>query len=120
MTGEVTVLVADDEPEIGDLYALHLGDRYETRVATGGEEALAKLDEAVDVAVLDRRMPGVSGRDVVEHIHDRDLECHVVMVSAAEPPGDEDLPVEVSLQKPVDGTTLEDAIEDARSPSQSA
>jgi len=46
-----TVLVVDDEQSVADTYALQLRDRYETRVAYGGQAGLAAMDDEVD-AVL--------------------------------------------------------------------
>jgi CheY-like chemotaxis protein len=114
-----TVLIADDEPEIAELYALHLEDRYETRTATSGEEALAKVDGAVDVAVLDRRMPDMSGLEIVEAIREQGVDCRVVVVSGAERP-EEGLPVDEYLRKPVDRATLEEAIEEDQRPTRSS
>jgi CheY-like chemotaxis protein len=118
VTCDLTVLIADDEPDIAELYALHLESSYETRTATSGGEALEKVDDAVDVAVLDRRMPDMSGVEVVEAVRNRGIDCHIIVVSAAEPP-DEELPVDAYLQKPVDGATLEEAIEERSCPARS-
>jgi DNA-binding response OmpR family regulator len=79
-----TVLVVDDERGLTDLYAAWLSDEYDVRTAYGGEEALGKL-EGVDVVVLDRRMPELSGDDVLARIDDRELDPYVAMVTAVEP-----------------------------------
>jgi DNA-binding response OmpR family regulator len=80
-----TVLVVDDEPDLADLYAAWLGEGYETRVAYGGSEAIELFDEAVDVALIDRLMPEMSGDEVLEHIRDTGHDCQVAMVTAVEP-----------------------------------
>ncbi|PSP99110.1 DNA-binding protein [Halobacteriales archaeon QS_4_70_19] len=80
-----TVLVVDDEPDLADLYAAWLGEGYETRVAYGGNEAIELFDEAVDVALIDRLMPEMSGDEVLEHIRDTGHDCQVAMVTAVEP-----------------------------------
>jgi len=79
------VLVVDDEPDLADLYAAWLGEGYETRVAYGGNEAIELFDEAVDVALIDRLMPEMSGDEVLEHIRDTGHDCQVAMVTAVEP-----------------------------------
>ena len=79
------VLVVEDEPDLADLYAAWLGDGYDVRTAYGGEEALDMLDEAVDVVLLDRRMPGLSGDEVLAAVRDRGIDCRVAMVTAVEP-----------------------------------
>jgi two-component system response regulator AdeR len=88
MTAEnPVVLVVEDERSLADLYAewLSLDGGYEVRTAYGGETALEELDETVDVVLLDRRMPDISGDDVLDEIGERGLEPRVVMVTAIEP-----------------------------------
>jgi hypothetical protein len=51
-------LVVDDEPEVTDAHAPRLRQQYnEVRTSYGGAEALAEIDETIDVVLLDRRMP---------------------------------------------------------------
>jgi len=85
MSGTHTVLVVDDEAGITDLYAEWLSDSYEVRTAYSGNEAVEQLDEATDVALLDRRMPDMSGDDVLAEIRERGLDCRVGMVTAVDP-----------------------------------
>lgn len=107
-SNDVTVLVVDDENAVADAYALQIESEYETRVAYGGEEALEKVDEDVDVVLLDRRMPDLSGDEVLDEIRDRGLECRVIMVTAVDPDFDiVDMPFDDYLQKPV---TREDVL----------
>jgi DNA-binding response OmpR family regulator len=107
-----TVLVVDDEKEVADVYALRLRNEYETRTAYGGEDALETVDEDVDVMLLDRRMPDVSGDDVLAEIRDRDLDCRVIMITAVDPDFDIiDMPFDDYLCKPVEKDDLVTAIE---------
>ncbi len=80
-----TVLVVDDERDVADAYAAQLESEYIVSTAYSGREALDKLDASVDVVLLDRRMPGISGDEVLEHIRDRRLNCRVAMVTAVDP-----------------------------------
>jgi len=80
-----TVLVVDDERDVADAYAAQLEDRYDVITAYSGEEALEALDPTVDAVLLDRRMPDVSGDEVLETIRDRNLETRVAMVTAVDP-----------------------------------
>jgi DNA-binding response OmpR family regulator len=82
---EPLVLVVEDEPDLADLYATWLSERYEVRTAYGGHEAIEKLGNEVDVILLDRRMPDLPGDEVLEVVRDRGLECRVAMVTAVEP-----------------------------------
>ncbi|WP_458187808.1 response regulator transcription factor [Haladaptatus sp. NG-WS-4] len=85
MINESTVLIVDDEHAITDLHARWLEDSYDVRTAYTGSEALEKVDETVDIVLLDRRMPDLSGREVLDEIRDRELDCRVAMVTAVEP-----------------------------------
>jgi DNA-binding response OmpR family regulator len=84
-TDQPLVLVVEDEPDLADLYATWLDDDYDVRVAYGGREALDALDDAVDVVLLDRRMPDLSGDEVLVALRERDIDCRVAMVTAVEP-----------------------------------
>jgi DNA-binding response OmpR family regulator len=79
------LLVVDDETDLADSYASLLGDDYDVRVAYGGEEALETYDESVEVVLLDRRMPGFSGDEVLERIRERPGQALVAMVTAVDP-----------------------------------
>ncbi|MFC7204026.1 HalX domain-containing protein [Haloferax namakaokahaiae] len=79
------VLIVEDEPDLADLYATWLRDDYRVRVAYGGREALDNLDDEVNVVLLDRRMPDLSGDEALAEIRNRGFECRVAMVTAVEP-----------------------------------
>ena len=107
-----TVLVVDDEEEVADVYALRLRGAYDTRVAYGGQAALDAVDEDVDVVLLDRRMPEVSGDGVLDNIRAEGLECRVIMVTAVDPDLDiVEMPFDDYLCKPIDKETMLGAIE---------
>jgi DNA-binding response OmpR family regulator len=107
-----TVLVVDDEQEVADIYALRLRDEYQTRIAYGGEDALEEIDEAVDVVLLDRRMPNVSGDKVLERIREAGYDCRIIMLTAVDPGLDIlDMPFDDYLCKPVEKDDLVAAIE---------
>jgi DNA-binding response OmpR family regulator len=80
-----TVLVVEDEPDLADLYAEWLKGEYTVRTAYGGEQALEVVDDDVDIVLLDRRMPDLSGDEVLDAIRERGIECRVSMVTAVEP-----------------------------------
>lgn len=108
-----TVLVVDDEVTVADGYALRLQSEYETETAYGGEEALEILAERdVDVVLLDRRMPDVTGDEVLERVRAEGLDCRVVMLTAVDPGfGVIDMPFDDYLHKPVEREDLRTAIE---------
>lgn len=103
----VTVLAVDDLPEYLKLYQARLGETYDVRTAADGEAALESLDTSVDIVLLDRSMPGLSGDDVLERIRGGDYDCRVAMVTAVEPDFDIiDLGFDAYLTKPVSKDTL--------------
>jgi DNA-binding response OmpR family regulator len=81
-----TVLIVDDDPDVVQTYQRYLEETFEVAVAYDGEEALGVLDEEdVDVVLLDRMMPGLSGGEVLERIRERSDDCRVAMVTAVDP-----------------------------------
>ncbi|WP_255191509.1 HalX domain-containing protein [Natronobeatus ordinarius] len=85
MTNEPEVLVVDDETRLADLFAAWLETEWSVATAYDGEEALEKLTDSVEVVLLDRRMPGISGDEVLEEIREAGYDCRVVMVTAVDP-----------------------------------
>ncbi|MFB6197897.1 MAG: response regulator [Halobacteriaceae archaeon] len=99
---ESTVLVVDDEKSLADLYAEWLASEYTVRTAYDGKEALDVIDDDVDVILLDRRMPDLSGDEVLTEIRNQGFECRVAMVTAVEPDFDVlEMEFDAYLTKPV-------------------
>ncbi|ELY86529.1 response regulator receiver protein [Natrialba hulunbeirensis JCM 10989] len=111
-TDTPTVLIVEDEPDLANLYTVWLGDEYDTRTASNGSEALELIDDSVDVVLLDRRMPELSGDTVLETIGEREVECRVAMVTAVEPDFDiVSMGFDDYLVKPVSKDELLQAVE---------
>lgn len=107
-----TVLVVDDEPGVADAYAAQIDEQYHVETAYSGEEALEKLDHNIDIVLLDRRMPDISGDDVLAEIHDMHIDCRVAMVTAVDPDFDIiDMPFDDYVIKPVTRDDLFDTID---------
>ena len=107
-----TVLVVDDDRELAEMYAYQLDGAYTVRTAYSGQQAIDALDESVDVMLLDRRMPRVPGRHVLESVRASEFDCRVIMVTAVDPGFDiVDLPCDDYLCKPVSKRTLEATID---------
>ena len=109
---EPTVVIVEDEESLADLYAEFLSGQFKTKTVYSGESAFEEIDETVDLVLLDRRMPGTSGDEVLKSIRERDLDCQVVMVTAAYP--DFEI-VEVGFDnyvvKPIDRDELIEVVE---------
>lgn len=111
-SADATVLVVDDEAEVADVYALRLQNRYNTETAYGGQAALDRIDDDIDVVLLDRRMPNISGDEVLTEIRARDLSVRVIMITAVDPDFDIiDMPFDDYLCKPVEKSDLVAAID---------
>ena len=111
-TDNATVLVVDDERDIAELYAFRLETRYHVRTAYNGQEALEAFDSDVDVILLDRRMPELTGDEVLQRVREADADSRVVMVTAIDPDIDiVDMEFDDYLCKPVGKETLLQAVE---------
>ena len=105
------VLIVEDESDVAETYRLWLEDEYEVRVAHDGDEGIEQLDDAVDVVLLDRMMPGLSGDEVLEYIRTEKLGCRVAMVTAVEPDFDIlEMGFDTYLSKPVKGHQLQETV----------
>jgi DNA-binding response OmpR family regulator len=114
-----TVLVVDDERDLADLYAAWLSERYDVRTAYGGEDAIDVVSEDVDVALIDRLMPRISGDEVLDHIRSKGYDCRVSMVTAVEPDFDIiELGFDEYIVKPIRQDDLLDVVESLRSRSE--
>jgi len=112
MVGDLNILVVDDESGLADLYTVWLSDNHNVETAYSGEEALEKVDGDTDIVFLDRRMPQMSGDEVLAAIHDQDLDCQVAMVTGVNADFDIiDIPFDAYLSKPVSEDDLEAVIE---------
>lgn len=67
--GKVRILVADDDPDIRDLYALILGEHFDLILARDGMEAWKLFEQEKPRLVLtDLNMPGMNGLELTGKI----------------------------------------------------
>jgi DNA-binding response OmpR family regulator len=108
---QIRVLIVEDETDLADMYEAYLSE-YNTDVAYGGDEALDSLSEEYDVILLDRRMPVVSGNEVLAAIEESKLDCRVAMVTAVNPDFDIiDLRIDDYVVKPVTRAELRETVD---------
>jgi len=113
MSDGAEVLVVDDEARLADLFAAWLQTDWVVETAYDGEEALEKMADSVEVVLLDRRMPGLSGDEVLEQIRDQGYDSRVVMVTAVDPDFDIiEMGFDDYLVKPVSKDELVDMVDD--------
>jgi signal transduction histidine kinase len=89
------LLVVDDEPALGAAvarvlknYTIHVPEvdltvGYDIACADTGEKAMEILDDAApDLLLLDHKLPGISGLDILNHISEPSLDMLTIMITA--------------------------------------
>ncbi len=79
-----TILIADDEPAIRRTLELHLSEEgYRVLTAAEGRNAAElAVTQEVDLVLLDLRLPGLDGFEVLRVIKEQRPELPVVMITA--------------------------------------
>jgi len=77
------VLVVDDEMPVRDLLNdLLKREEYKVTTCSTGEEALEMLKkDSFDIVLLDIKLPGISGLEVLKNIRDTDKCLPVIMIT---------------------------------------
>ncbi|MBN1179526.1 MAG: response regulator, partial [Anaerolineae bacterium] len=113
---DTRILLIDDDVRILQTFArtLRLAD-YTVFTAENGEQGLALYQqETPDIVLLDLRMPGMDGLQVLQAMRAHDSEANVILTTGH---GDKDAVIEALragasdfLGKPIDQVTLESAL----------
>ena len=82
-TGKIRILLVDDEKDFVDTLSQRMQMRdLSADIALNGEEALEQLSKrSPDVMVLDLRMPGVDGMDVLRRVKNEHPDVQVIMLT---------------------------------------
>jgi two-component system response regulator AtoC len=81
-TNKARVLVVDDERVVRLSFARSLAEDYETWTAADGEEALQEMERRpADVVLLDLRMPGAQGLQVLQAMKQKWPDTEVVIIT---------------------------------------
>jgi signal transduction histidine kinase len=80
---KIQVLIADDEDPLRITVAAWLGDEgFDVEQAADGIEAIKKVQEKdFDIAILDIKMPGANGLEVLRYIKKNSAQTEVVMMT---------------------------------------
>jgi DNA-binding NtrC family response regulator len=83
MNASANILIVDDEDVVRRSYASALsGSRCRAQAARDGDEALRAMErEPFDVVLLDLRMPGTGGMEVLEQMKRRWPDREVVVIT---------------------------------------
>jgi DNA-binding response OmpR family regulator len=105
------VLIVEDEADLADMYGAYLADGYDVEVVYGGQDAIETVSDEFDVVLLDRRMPVISGNEVLAYIEEEGIDLRVAMVTAVNPDFDIiDLRIDDYLVKPVSKTEMRETV----------
>ena len=83
-TKDFGILIVDDEFGVRDSLSRWLQqDNYRVDTAESAKEALLKLDQARwDVVLVDLKMPGMDGIELLQHIREIDAQIVVIIITA--------------------------------------
>jgi two-component system OmpR family response regulator len=82
MSGNATILLVDDDPEIREMTSMLLGGAgFEVRTAGSGEEAIYRTQqERPDLVLLDINMPGVDGWETLRLLREDERTQHTPVI----------------------------------------
>ena len=109
---KIKILLVDDEQEFVETLSERIKMReHDSDVALNGEQALKKMDDDLpDVVVLDLKMPGMDGMEVLRRIRKAYPKVQVIMLTGHGSEKDEEEARKLGafeyLQKPVEIDTL--------------
>jgi diguanylate cyclase (GGDEF)-like protein len=117
---QATVLIVDDDEQIRTLLVRRLGQLYSCRTAGSAEEAFAAVStNEFDLVISDIEMSGMTGMELVTHLHSSSSDTVVVLIS-----GQQDIETAIEamrvgafdyVTKPLDLRHLEAAVQRALS-----
>lgn len=79
---DIKIMLVDDEKQFVDTLAERLAMRgFSARVAYDGPQALKAVEEPTDVIVLDLRMPGMDGFEVLRSVKKSNPQVQVIILT---------------------------------------
>jgi len=84
MKDKNSILIVDDEKIVRDsLYHWFMEEGYDVDSAEDGETALKHFEKGkYDIMLVDMKMPGISGLDLLEKIKEIDPDCIFILITA--------------------------------------
>lgn len=86
-TRQKRVVIVDDSPAYCDLWSNFITERYPTRAVvetfSHPYDALPKIDETIDLLIVDLEMPGMDGRKFVDYARQKGIPPKRIVVTSA-------------------------------------
>jgi CheY-like chemotaxis protein len=96
------VFIVDDEADMVRLYERYLEGSFRVSTETHAPRAVQRIDESVDVVLLDRRMPELSGAELLGILREEGFQGQIAIVtSISQDPEIEGEPFDEYVTKPV-------------------
>lgn len=83
---ELHVHIVEDNERIADMYRKWLSNKYTATVSYNGESALEEIDGDVDIVLLDRDLPGISGDEVLTKLREQSRNSYLISMLTAQDP----------------------------------
>ncbi len=76
------IVIVDDEKGVRESIKMILKDNYDLSIFTQGEEVLKEFrEDMADVALLDIKMPGMNGIELLKRLKEIDEDIEIIMIT---------------------------------------
>lgn len=115
MTDRTTVCIVTDDSATAERLGRQLDEGTEVRQAIDRETALDRIDDDVDVILLDRQTSAITGVDLLATVRQRGINCRAAVISSTAPDRDViDHGFDTALVTPVAAEVLNDTVDTLR------
>jgi CheY-like chemotaxis protein len=81
------VVIVDDSPAYCDLWSNYLAERYpeivQVETYSHPYDALPKIDDSIDLLIVDLEMPGMDGKKFVDYARQKGLSARRIIVTSS-------------------------------------